>query len=223
MRVARSRWARLRGLALRRRPPAEPLLIPRCRSVHTFGLRFPIDLVWLGEGGRVVRVDRGVGPWRLRSCREAIEVLELAAGEARGMMPAMTSEAPRDEDTTPREETPTTPQTSPEEARGRMRAGLDPRQRLYRDPFNEYFVFVLSATGAAAIAPVLLYIVMAFTGIWPIGIFILVAVAIELILIFGIGRPQMKPHERVGWALLWGASTAALAFCFYHLVANPTL
>jgi hypothetical protein len=186
-------------------------------------MHFPIDLVWLGRGGRVVRVDRGVGPWRVRRCQEAIEVLELAAGEARGMMPAMTDEAPRDETTTPREQTPTTPETSPEEARGRMRAGLDPRQRLYRDPFNEYFVFVLSATGAAAIAPLVLYIVMAFTGIWSIGIFILAAVAIELILIFAIGRPQMKPHERVGWALLWGFSTAALAFCFYHLVANTTL
>ena len=217
MRVARSRWARLRGLAFTREPPAEPLLIPRCRSVHTFGMRFPIDLVWLGRGGRVLRIDRYVGPWRVRSCPRAIEVLELAAGEAHGMIPAMTAEE------TPREETPHTGQTSPEEARGRIGAGLDPRQRLHRDPFNEYFVFILSATGAAVIAPVLPYIVMAFTGIWDVGLFVLVAVVLELVLIFGIGRPQMKPLERVGWALLWSFTTAALAFCFYHLVASPTL
>ena len=113
--------------------------------------------------------------------------------------------------------------TSPEEARGRMRAGFDPRRRLYRDPFNENFVFVLSAAGASVIVPVLLYIVMAITGLWAVGIFVLASVALELILIFGIGRPQMKPIERVGWALLWGFSAAVLALCFYYLVAESTL
>ena len=33
----------------------------------------------------------------------------------------------------------------------------------------------------------------------------------------------MKPNERIGWALLWGATTALLALCFYYLVAEPTL
>jgi Uncharacterized ACR, COG1430 len=206
----------LRGLALRREPPCEALLIPRCRSVHTFGMRFRLDLVWLGRGGRVLRIDRDVPPWRVRSCRGAIEVLEVAAGRADAMMPGITSEAPR-------EQTPTTPQTSPEEARGRMRAGFDPRQRLYRDPFNEYFVFILSASGAAVVVPVLLYVVMAITGLWAVGAFLLVAVPLELILIFGIGRPQMKPIERVGWALLWGFTTAVLGLCFYYLVAESTL
>jgi uncharacterized membrane protein (UPF0127 family) len=216
VRVARSRWSRLRGLALRREPPGDPLLIPRCRSVHTFGMRFAIDLVWLGRGGRVLRVDRGVRPWRVRSCRQAVEVLELAAGRADEMMPGVTTEEPR-------EQTPSVPQTSPEEARGRMRAGFDPRRRLYRDPFNEYFVFVLSASGAGVIVPVLLYVVMAITGLWAVGVFVLAAAALELILIFGIGRPQMKPMERVGWGLLWGFSAAVLALCFFYLVADSTL
>jgi len=48
----------MRGLALRRES-AEPLLIPRCRSVHTFGMRFALDLFWLDEWGRVLRVDSG--------------------------------------------------------------------------------------------------------------------------------------------------------------------
>jgi VIT1/CCC1 family predicted Fe2+/Mn2+ transporter len=169
-------------------------------------MRFAIDLVWLGRGGQVLRVDHAVRPWRVRSCRGAVEVLELAAGGAHEMIPAMAAQ-----------------QTSPEEARGRVRAGFDPRRRLYRDPFNENFVFVLSASGAAAIVPLLLYIVMAFSEVWAVGVFVLVAVALELILIFGIGRPQMKPIERVGWALLWGFTTAVLAVCFYYLVADPTL
>lgn len=78
--VAASWRARLVGLALLRRlPPRCALLLPDCRSVHTAGMRFPVDLVWLDEASRVVRVDRGVRPWRLVSCRRADSVVELAA------------------------------------------------------------------------------------------------------------------------------------------------
>jgi uncharacterized membrane protein (UPF0127 family) len=204
--VARSRRERLVGLALRRAAPDGGLLIPQCRSVHTFGMRFAIDLVWLGPAGEVVRADLAVRPRRVRSCRAAVAVVEVAAGEARGMIRAMAEQT-----------------TSPEEARGRMRAALDPRRRLYRDRFNEYFVFVLSATGAAFVVPLLLYAAMAITDLWHWLVFVAACVALELMLIFGVGRPQMKPVERVGWALLWGATTAGLALCFYYLVAKPTL
>jgi uncharacterized protein len=78
--VARSPFARLRGLIGRSAEVA--LLLPRCRSVHTFFMRFALDLVWLDGVGRVVRVDRGVRPWRVRSCRSARSVLECAAGSA---------------------------------------------------------------------------------------------------------------------------------------------
>src|SRR4051794_38961024 len=105
----------------------------------------------------------------------------------------------------------------------RTRAGLDPRQRIYRDRLTEYLVFSLSATGAALIAPVLLYIVMAFTGLWTWWAFVLAAVGVELILIFGIARPQMKRHEAAGWAALWSFGTGVLALCFFFLVANSTL
>src|SRR5215211_4536636 len=43
--VARSRLARLLGLALlARAPPGCALLLPRCRSVHTAGMRFALDI-----------------------------------------------------------------------------------------------------------------------------------------------------------------------------------
>jgi uncharacterized membrane protein (UPF0127 family) len=59
--AARSFRARLLGLALRRRaPPGRALLLPRCRSVHTFGMRFPLDLVWLDREGRVIAVEESV-------------------------------------------------------------------------------------------------------------------------------------------------------------------
>jgi uncharacterized membrane protein (UPF0127 family) len=68
---------RLTGLIARRSlAPGVALEIPRCRSVHTFGMRFPVDLVWLDADRRVVRIDRSVPPWRVRSCRQACTVLE---------------------------------------------------------------------------------------------------------------------------------------------------
>jgi uncharacterized membrane protein (UPF0127 family) len=77
IRVATGFRERLLGLAWSRRPRAEALLIPRCRSVHTVGMRFALDLVWLDARGGVVRVDRAVAPWRMRACRRACAVLEV--------------------------------------------------------------------------------------------------------------------------------------------------
>jgi uncharacterized membrane protein (UPF0127 family) len=77
--------ARLRGLIGRRSWPAGVALeIPRCRSVHTFGVRFALDLVWLDGERRVVRVDRAVAPWRIRFCRRARSVLELRTSRPLG-------------------------------------------------------------------------------------------------------------------------------------------
>jgi uncharacterized membrane protein (UPF0127 family) len=80
VRVAATARARLIGLSgLRARPPCG-LLLPRTRSVHTFGMRFALDLVWLDARGRPIRLDIAVRPRRLRSCRAARAVIELPAG-----------------------------------------------------------------------------------------------------------------------------------------------
>jgi uncharacterized membrane protein (UPF0127 family) len=84
MRVVRADTfrVRLRGLGGRAEMPCdEALLLPRCRSVHTFTMRFALDLVWLDGQGRVVRVDLGVPPRRVRTCFHARGVLELASRE----------------------------------------------------------------------------------------------------------------------------------------------
>ena len=79
--VADRRVARLVGLALLPRQRAGPgLLIPHCRSVHTFGMRFALDVLFLDGENRVVEVPRAVGPNRFVSCRSASAVLELPAG-----------------------------------------------------------------------------------------------------------------------------------------------
>ncbi len=99
--------------------------------------------------------------------------------------------------------------------------GLDPRARIYRDPFNEIFVLVLSASAASVVIPVVSLIVMAFAGkmdLWP---YVAMSTVVELLLIFGVARPQMKPWERVAWGLLWGFAAAFFAFCFWYLVIDP--
>jgi hypothetical protein len=78
---ARGPLARLRGLAgLPALPPDRALHLPRTRSVHTVGMRFALDLVWLDGSGRVVRIDRAVPPRRHAACRAARSVVELRAG-----------------------------------------------------------------------------------------------------------------------------------------------
>jgi hypothetical protein len=110
-----------------------------------------------------------------------------------------------------------------EPQRNRLAVALDPRQPIYRDTYNEYFVLILSAGGAAAGTQVPLYLLMAITGIWNVGVFVAACVVFELAVIFGLARPRMEPRERVGWVVLWGFTTALLALAFYYLVAEPTL
>lgn len=57
-------------------------IIP-CESVHTFFMRFPIDLVYLDRRNRIRKVRSEVGPWRISACFTAHSVLELPAGVIR--------------------------------------------------------------------------------------------------------------------------------------------
>ena len=76
--VASSLRARLLGLALLDRAEAGAgLLIPRCRSVHTFGMRFALDLLFLDPEWRVIELRRAVPPRRMARCAGATSVLEL--------------------------------------------------------------------------------------------------------------------------------------------------
>ncbi len=75
--VAEGIRARLLGLALLSRPAAGPgLLIPRCRAVHSFGVRFELRILFLGRHGEIVRETR-LRRRRFAACRTAESVLEL--------------------------------------------------------------------------------------------------------------------------------------------------
>jgi uncharacterized membrane protein (UPF0127 family) len=81
---ARAFSERRRGLAkMAPMPDDHALHILRCNSVHTLGMRFDLDLVWLAKDGSVVRVDEGVAPRRMRGCLRARTVIETRAGSGR--------------------------------------------------------------------------------------------------------------------------------------------
>ena len=80
--VAGGRRSRALGLArLDALPAGHALLFERCRSVHTAGMRFALDLLWLDAAGAIVRIDHAVAPRRLRTCVRARAVVEARAGE----------------------------------------------------------------------------------------------------------------------------------------------
>lgn len=80
---AKTHRSRRRGLArLDALSPEQALLIPQCPAVHTFGMRFALDLIWLSKDGTVARIDRNVAPRRMRLCPRARSVVETAGGRA---------------------------------------------------------------------------------------------------------------------------------------------
>jgi trehalose synthase len=78
VRLAAGLRTRLLGLArLDREQAGTGLLIPRCSGVHTFGMRFALDLVFLDRDGRPRSLRRAVPPRRIAWDRRASAVLEL--------------------------------------------------------------------------------------------------------------------------------------------------
>jgi len=85
VRKAATFWTRLKGL--RGRPglaDGEALWIVPSRGVHTRGMSFPIDVVFLDRGMRVLAVEESLAPGRISGIRwRARTVLELPAGRIR--------------------------------------------------------------------------------------------------------------------------------------------
>lgn len=83
---------RARGLLFRRKlQPHQALWIEPCPSVHTIGMLYPIDVVFLDKEGTVLKVVAELAPLRMALCKNAHVSLELIAGEASrlGIKPGM--------------------------------------------------------------------------------------------------------------------------------------
>lgn len=82
--VADGWWRRAVGLLGRRElPEGHGLLLRPCRSIHTWFMRFPIDVVYLDESGQVLKVAPDVRAWRFSAGpRHTRMALELRSGES---------------------------------------------------------------------------------------------------------------------------------------------
>lgn len=81
---ARTFSQRFLGLTVFSHLPADKgLFFRRCRSIHMFFMRFPIDVVFLDRSGKVVRICESLKPWSMAFSIKADTVIELAANVAR--------------------------------------------------------------------------------------------------------------------------------------------
>jgi len=88
--LANRPWSRLRGLLLRaplRGEAMQALWLRPCGSVHTIGMRYPLDIVFLDRAGQVLDWCESLRPWRARGCRGAFHTVELAPGGIAALAP----------------------------------------------------------------------------------------------------------------------------------------
>ncbi|MDX1578668.1 MAG: DUF192 domain-containing protein [Gemmatimonadota bacterium] len=85
IRVADRWWPRLRGLIGRPEPePGEGLLLRPCQGVHMQWMRYPLDVAFVADDGRIVALYHELRPWRFsKTHRDAACALELPAGTLR--------------------------------------------------------------------------------------------------------------------------------------------
>jgi uncharacterized membrane protein (UPF0127 family) len=83
VRVADSHWTRFRGLMglkAERFGFGQGLWIVPCHGVHTWAMRFSIDVIYLDANNAVVHVEENVKPWSFAPVRiDSATVLELPA------------------------------------------------------------------------------------------------------------------------------------------------
>jgi uncharacterized protein len=81
--LATSFLARAKGLLGRKTLAADQaLLIKPCSAVHTCGMQFPIDVIFLNADGQILSIHHAVKAWTGASSRGASAALELASGVA---------------------------------------------------------------------------------------------------------------------------------------------
>ena len=61
-------------------PEGSAMIIAPSNAIHTFFMKFPIDVLFVGRDGRVRKVRAAVRPWRMSAALRAYAVIELPAG-----------------------------------------------------------------------------------------------------------------------------------------------
>lgn len=59
----------------------DSLLLKPCQSIHTFFMKYPIDVIFLDKNFNIIKVIKNMKPWRVSGFYfKASQVLELRAG-----------------------------------------------------------------------------------------------------------------------------------------------
>ena len=61
-------------------PEGSAMIIAPSNAIHTFFMKFPIDVAFVGRDGVVRKIREGVAPWRMSAALRAYAVIELRAG-----------------------------------------------------------------------------------------------------------------------------------------------
>lgn len=79
--TAFDRTTRNRGLLGRSSLPDDSaLILAPCNSIHTFFMRFAIDVAFVDRDGHIRRARQALQPWRIQAALHAFAVVELASG-----------------------------------------------------------------------------------------------------------------------------------------------
>lgn len=82
IRLADTWWSRLRGFLGRPEPIiGDGILLSPCSRIHTFGMRFAVDVLFLDQVGRVLETFPDFRPWRVTPrIQNSVYALELPVG-----------------------------------------------------------------------------------------------------------------------------------------------
>jgi uncharacterized membrane protein (UPF0127 family) len=81
--LADTLWSRLIGLMFKKELlEADGLMLDPCRSIHTFFMRYSLDIVFINSKNEIIKIIRDLKPWRMTWIYlNACKTLELPAGK----------------------------------------------------------------------------------------------------------------------------------------------
>ena len=58
----------------------EAMLFRNCQSIHMFGMKIPLDIIFLAKDGTVLKMIENLKPWKIAGCFKSKMTLEMATG-----------------------------------------------------------------------------------------------------------------------------------------------
>lgn len=81
VRTANTFLQRLRGLLFTDSLPEHTgLMLENCNSIHMFGMRYALDIVFVDQDFRICKIVKKLKPWHIARCLKARHTVELPAG-----------------------------------------------------------------------------------------------------------------------------------------------